>query len=95
MEKKLDIEEFLRLLSETPRTWRLTDEDKIRDGEGYCPLQVVTKRAFGYISESKSMGLTDAETDFIIAAADGYNVLETVDLREELLKACGLDKRAS
>jgi hypothetical protein len=90
MKKKLNMAGFLRLLSKTSRTWRLTHERKIRNGGGYCPLQVVTKTKFGYFSEATRMGLTDAETDFIIAAADGYNILKFADMREELLKACGL-----
>jgi hypothetical protein len=87
MKKKLDMEEFLRLLSETPRTWRVTDEDRIRDSRNYCPLQAVTKKSFGYTAEAIRMGLTRVERNLIMESADEWKVM---DMREKLLKACGL-----
>lgn len=92
-------EEFLDLLSQTPRDWRLS-AGRIRRGSGAdpdCPLTAVARQAtLAHDSSARTSKSTTAAlplapdlVDAILAASDNLDQADP-SLRMSLLEACGL-----
>jgi hypothetical protein len=85
------LDEFLQQLRATPRTWRLTKTGLIRQN-GYCPITSLTKESAGHwLYAGNRLGLEDTFT--IARAADNREGCN-LDVRAELLAACGLTESA-
>lgn len=89
--------EFLTKLQETPRNWIVTPQNWIRTASktgqtGMCPLAAI----FGGPNyngpyNAKMAGLIDPWPWHIMAAADNNkNFGERLEIRRDLLEACGL-----
>ena len=100
MSRSMTRAEFLEALRATPRTWRLDRLDRIRDGDGRCPLQAVAGLDFSTPFADRITAFVaadlppDREQDRILKAAD-HGLLSTgsdeqLPLREQLAEACGL-----
>jgi hypothetical protein len=92
------VDRFLEKLRETPRDWEVNIYGCIRrNRECECPITAVegVQRCTWYYHESaKALGLSDVDRSAIVAAADSFHTSAEVELRAELLDACGLTERA-
>jgi hypothetical protein len=90
----MTLEQFLEALEKTPRDWRHRADGRIRRRWAFtaqCPITALCNtRATQWDIAAESLGICGSLMDDIVAAADndedGYNF----ELRDKLLKACGL-----
>lgn len=93
----MTFDNFILLLETTPRNWQLS-EGCIRSDCG-CPLEVVAKHHYGWlgsddwIEANHFLGFSSIQAATIITAADRTVNLNPSQmyLRQQMLKACGLD----
>lgn len=90
-------EEFLQRLSETPRTWRVSDGVMIRNDHCACPATALVAPDMPSEELSEAVSLLELDEEFVdllIAAADYEAPRDgnpaTATLRADLLRACGL-----
>ena len=97
----MNIESIIDHIKADPTTeWRMCGNGQIRTRYGnICPLCWVATRvgknpngvAVSYLDVSREMGLSRAETEFVVRAADNCTVVELEEIiRERLLVACRL-----
>jgi hypothetical protein len=97
----MTLKEFLHLLENTPREWRLTSIGSIRigylDGVGVCPINCVAPIIFyrtgPFMRAAETLGLPHMLAKQIGWAADNKNIPyghAAFELRKKLLTACGL-----
>lgn len=90
--------EFLKLVEDTPRGWNLNSEGVLRSDCGFCPIEAVAvslgQTTYGYTAAvGIRLGLNEQAVTQIIDAADNYtHTRARLEMRERLLRACGLEK---
>ena len=96
---KMTTEQFLEILSRTPRDWRLED-GKIRRGPGpnpECPITAVahalergpTIPAVAIVPALRTLRLGSALVTEMVRASDDYETCDPL-IRMQLMEACGL-----
>lgn len=88
-------EEFLHKLSQTPREWRLCNEQLRLDAGNVwvCPITAVAGGelpVMQFEEAAEALELDPALTAAIVCAADNYFGPGHLALRRELLAACGI-----
>ena len=88
------LEDFGKLLSRTPRTWRVTEDGYLLDRLRRCPAQVVARVGANCTAEAREFldhrGLPNHIFWWIVDAADNEGCPGT---RRKLLRWCGIKEQ--
>lgn len=80
---------FLLALAHTPRDWRVTKTGRIRRANSQCPISSLSDLSVGwYDIVATQHGIPRGVACLIANSADGFSYDM---IREDLLKACGLE----